>query len=1019
MTRFPVAGLFFAAVLTACTMPPPDQVTGGQRHASERLELGRNQAGEACALQRTEAAAQIYCGAYEEPAGHVIIPSQAEDPNQFIVASPWREAFDRRYVCGPVGHETVLDSPAVTLSCTWREGGWQQVVVATRIGSTLYVADGIKPAEAALGRAIGVLAGRLPATPVAVRDQTGLQARQEAEQDLNLEGAGAIEAVHRQTERGALENRQGNYAAAEAAYRAAISIQEKKQGINNPALAVPLARLALQLSNQGRFSESDKLFARADHLASVRDQPDPVAKPMVQHLRALDQLNRQKPQNVQAALALLDQAEAGFTAIVPPEALVARNRSGTGGRSAAEQMAEAAATSALLADQSAANALNGLIETRRYRAIALKYLGKTKEAADALLASQGLYAGRDPRLVARYYRSVGVIAAATGDETRAVSDLDVAVTTFSRAQNGSRPLAETQLLLAANLLARHDETGALAACREAVDILLSLKAGVTGQLIVPCLHAWSDRLGPSPAAGDPILADMFAAAQLAQGSITSQQIARATARMAAGAHDPKAAEAIRARDTAIAKLDDLYRKRADLAADKDKADQVKALDAEIAKAQDARQAAGLALQAASPGFAQLVQESVTAADAQALLRPNEALAAIVLGNDEGWTVLVRRDRITAGRIPGGSKAVNALVQRFRSGMEPGPDGKPLPFDGAAAFSLYKAVLGPVASGLDGVESLSVSPSGSLLSVPFGALLTGEVPLDGYRNAPFLIRRMAVSHVPSVASFVNLRHAAKSVQATRPWFGLGDPHPPTLAQAERTYPVETCGDSARLLADLKPLPGSARELDAARALLGGSTADEMLGAAFTIKDIEAAPLADYKVLHFATHALLPNELRCQAEPAIITSTSPSAPDAAEAMLSASEIEESLKLDARMVILAACNTGGSNGGEAGESLSGLARSFLFAGARSLLVTHWEANDATTTYLTALFLSLWQAHPETGPAMALANAQRTMLDKAEGDLSELGHPYYWAVVALIGGEAPGAGAAVATAPVGRTGG
>ena len=57
---------------------------------------------------------------------------------------------------------------------------------------------------------------------------------------------------------------------------------------------------------------------------------------------------------------------------------------------------------------------------------------------------------------------------------------------------------------------------------------------------------------------------------------------------------------------------------------------------------------------------------------------------------------------------------------------------------------------------------------------------------------------------------------------------------------------------------------------------------------------------------------------------------------------------------LVILAACNTGGENGGGAGESLSGLARAFFFAGARSLLVTHWDANDATTTYLTALFLA-----------------------------------------------------------------
>src|SRR6185437_8405686 len=103
---------------------------------------------------------------------------------------------------------------------------------------------------------------------------------------------------------------------------------------------------------------------------------------------------------------------AGFVALVPPEALVQRTRTGGTGRSAADQMAEAAATSALLADQSAANALNGLIETRRYRAVALKYLGRPDEAEAALAGSRTLYIGRDPRLVARYYRSAGMSAAA-------------------------------------------------------------------------------------------------------------------------------------------------------------------------------------------------------------------------------------------------------------------------------------------------------------------------------------------------------------------------------------------------------------------------------------------------------------------------------------------------------------------------------------------------------------------------------------------------------------------------------
>ena len=162
---------------------------------------------------------------------------------------------------------------------------------------------------------------------------------------------------------------------------------------------------------------------------------------------------------------------------------------------------------------------------------------------------------------------------------------------------------------------------------------------------------------------------------------------------------------------------------------------------------------------------------------------------------------------------------------------------------------------------------------------------------------------------------------------------------------------------------------------------------------------ATPLTDYRIVHFATHAILPGELRCQTEPAVLTSTAAEAPDAGGAMLPASQIQL-MHLDAELVILAACNTGGENGNGAGESLSGLARAFFFAGARSLLVTHWEANDMTTTYLTALFLQALQAHPEAGPAAALAVSQRRMLEEVTGRAAVQAHPYYWAVEALIGG-------------------
>lgn len=301
----------------------------------------------------------------------------------------------------------------------------------------------------------------------------------------------------------------------------------------------------------------------------------------------------------------------------------------------------------------------------------------------------------------------------------------------------------------------------------------------------------------------------------------------------------------------------------------------------------------------------------------------------------------------------------------------------------------------------GAVQLTVSATGSLLSVPFSLLLTGQGGDDDLARAPFLVRRMAVAHVPSVGGFVNLRKSAGTVRAARPWFGLGEFRPPSARQAAATFPSSGCGDSARLLASLSPLPGARRELEAARVVLGADASDQLLGAAFTAPRVLAQPLAEYRTLHFATHAVLPSELRCQAEPAVLTSTPPEAPDAAAAMLTASQIER-MNLDADLVILAACNTGGGSGG-AGESLSGLARSFFFAGARSLMVTHWEANDVTTTYLTVLFLQNLQTARAAGPAAALAKAQVRMLDESVGARAEQAHPYYWAVGALIGGEGP----------------
>jgi CHAT domain-containing protein len=313
----------------------------------------------------------------------------------------------------------------------------------------------------------------------------------------------------------------------------------------------------------------------------------------------------------------------------------------------------------------------------------------------------------------------------------------------------------------------------------------------------------------------------------------------------------------------------------------------------------------------------------------------------------------------------------------------------------------------VAQSLDGVTALVIAPDGPLLSLPFGVLLSGPAEPDKLASAPWLVRKFAVADVPAAANFVSLRKIAGTSHASRPWFGFGNFRPITLAQAERSFPGATCADSARLLAGLPALPYTLKELDAARQIMGAGTSDELLGPAFTADAVLRMPLKDYRTLQFSTHALLPAELHCQDQPAIITSAPSGAADASGAMLTTDRIL-GLNLDADLVILSACNSGGPGGSTAGESLSGLARSFFYSGARSMLVTHWSVNDQAAAYLVSD--SLRRMHTKgTGVAEAMREAELSLLDaavKAPGSLAA--HPFFWAPFAVIGdgGAAPAPG-------------
>ncbi len=99
---------------------------------------------------------------------------------------------------------------------------------------------------------------------------------------------------------------------------------------------------------------------------------------------------------------------------------------------------------------------------------------------------------------------------------------------------------------------------------------------------------------------------------------------------------------------------------------------------------------------------------------------------------------------------------------------------------------------------------------------------------------------------------------------------------------------------------------------------------------------------------------------------------------------------LPLDARMVVLSACESGAVEVQGSDEAI-GLVRGFLGAGAETLIVSLWNVHDASAAILMDAFYAQL-----TGQGMRPAAALRTVQrEAARGNR----HPYYWAPYVVMG--------------------
>jgi CHAT domain-containing protein len=284
----------------------------------------------------------------------------------------------------------------------------------------------------------------------------------------------------------------------------------------------------------------------------------------------------------------------------------------------------------------------------------------------------------------------------------------------------------------------------------------------------------------------------------------------------------------------------------------------------------------------------------------------------------------------------------------------------------------------------------------------------------YRDAAWLIKRQAVAILPSIASLKALRAFGLKNQANKPLIGFGDPiFNPAAGSIDgsrtvtktaarnlntRSYTDYWQGaaiDRSKLSQGLSQLPDTAVELKSIAQKIGAPASDIHLGQNANETNVKQAPLSDYRIVYFATHALVAGDVKGLAEPSIVLSIPRQPSDLDDGLLTASEVAQ-LKLNADWVVLSACNTiAGDKPGA--EALSGLARSFFYAGARALLVSHWAVDSEAATRLTTSTFDILKSDPQLGRAEALRQAMLKYLNDQSSPQNA--YPAFWGPFTIIG--------------------
>jgi CHAT domain-containing protein/Tfp pilus assembly protein PilF len=423
-----------------------------------------------------------------------------------------------------------------------------------------------------------------------------------------------------------------------------------------------------------------------------------------------------------------------------------------------------------------------------------------------------------------------------------------------------------------------------------------------------------------------------------------------------------------------------------------------------------------------PEFEDMVSPRPTPIESvQKLLQPKEALVTYAFGRTSWLWVVTQHDSAFIP-IDISEQALHDNIRNIRTQMQPNEHGELPQLDLLRLNELYKLLIAPADSYLNGIEHLIVVPSGPIQSLPFGMLVSAlpsdPIRLKDYGQIGWLAKRFSSSVLPSVGTLRALRTKVQRQLNQQPFIGFGDPSvgdeygatrrsrhnalDARIARASFRQSLSVAEPGNVMVADsdairkMSRLPEATEELSAMAKILGADENSIWVGTRATESNLKQMDLTNYRILALATHGVMANELGPEIEPGLIL-TPPNQPTIDDdGYLTSSEISQ-LKLQADWVLLSACNTAASDGSPGAEGLSGLAKAFFYAGSRTLFVSHWPVDSAATVLLTTKMLEAHKKNPERGKAQAHQESVLSMINSRTN--AEYSHPFFWAPFIVVG--------------------